>query len=261
MLRALGAKKFSGSTDPCQKDFHPLKAIVDLFETGQRDEAAWLAFLTIHFGQEQRITIRRFYGKFGAGRWNWDTVCHNPEKVDPWMASLADSQLKSLKFGNHRKHETNKPKHPKGTAAVIESFVKWVGENGHGDPYKALRAVSEGKSPELAFDHAYRNISVTRFGRTGKFDFLCLLGNLGILNVSPPHCYLGKATGPKSGALLMVRGKKSGRVTGHIDRIIRKLQRHLGVPVEAMEDALCNWQKRPKTAGSSELGYVTTTCG
>jgi hypothetical protein len=261
-LRALSMKKFSGSTDPHTNDFHPLKAIVELFEAGQRDEALWLAFLTTHFGQEKRNTVGLFYGKRGTVRWDWDTVSQNPDEVRQWMASLPERQLKSLKFGNHRKHETNDPKSPVGTSAVIESFVKWVDENSDGDPYMALRAVSKGKSPEFAFDRAYRKLSVTRFGRTAKFDFLCLLGTLGILNISPPHCYLREATGPKGGALLMVTGQKSGRITDHVDGLIRRLQRHLGVPVEAVEDALCNWQKQPKSARrTAELGYVTTTCG
>jgi hypothetical protein len=261
-LRALSMKKFSGSTDPRRKDFHPLKATVEFFDAGQRGEALWLAFLTTHFGQEKRNTVGLFYGKFGTGLWDWDTVSQNPNSVRRWIASLPERQLKGLKFGNHRKHETNDPKSPVGTAAVIESFVKWVDENDDGDPYIALREVSKGRSPELAFDCAYRTLSVTRFGRTAKFDFLCLLANLGILNISAPHCYLRDATGPKGGALLMVTGQKRGRITDHVDGIIRNLRRHLGVPVEAMEDALCNWQKRPRAAQrTAELGYVTATCG
>lgn len=261
-LRSLSMRKFRGSSDPHEKNFHPLKVTVELFAGAQRNEAMWLAFLTTHFGQEKRDTVGLFYGRFGTGRWDWDTVSQNPDEVRLWLASFSEKQLKRLKFGNHRKHETNNPEHPKGTAAVVESFVKWVDGNNHRNPYEALQAVSKGRSPELAFDHAYHALTVTRFGRTAKFDLLCLLGNLGILDVSPPHCYLKDGTGPKSGALLMVKGKKNGRITEHIDGIIQKLQKHLGIPVEAMEDALCNWQKRPKSARkTAELGYVTTTCG
>jgi hypothetical protein len=261
-LRAFSMRKFSGSTDPHNTEFHPLRAIVDLFEAGQREEAYWLAFLTTQFGQEQRKTVGLFYGKFGAGKWDWDTVFDNPDQVRLWIASLPEKQLKRLKFGNHRKHETNNPKSPVGTHAVIHSFVRWADDNGQGELYKALRAVSRGKTPEDAFDQAYGALSITRFGRTAKFDFLCLLGNLEMLDISPPHCYLREGTGPKSGALLMVTGRKKGRITDDVDSIIRKLQKHLDVPVEVMEDALCNWQKRAKSARrTSELGYVTTTCG
>jgi len=85
---------------------------------------------------------------------------------------------------------------------------------------------------------------------------------LKILDVSPPHCYLYDATGPKSGALLVVTGKKSGRVTAEIEATIQELQKHLGVRAEVMEDALCGWQKLPKSAPKfAEKGYITTACG
>jgi hypothetical protein len=125
-----------------------------------------------------------------------------------------------------------------------------------------MRTVAKGETAEIAFDNAYHRISVIRFGRTAKFDFLCLLGNLGILEISPPHCYLAEATGPKTGALQMVTGRRDGRISVEVENTIRQLRKHLGVPVEAMEDALCNWQKRPKSKkGVADLGYVTTTCG
>ena len=146
---------------------------------------------------------------------------------------------------------------------MIYSFREWVKRNGRGLPYGAFCSVAKSsKSPERGFDKAYLKLDVTRFGRTAKFDFLCLLGNLKILDVSPPHCYLAEATGPKSGALLMVIGKKSGPVTTEIEATIQELQNHLGVPVEVMEDALCGWQKRPKSSPKvAEKGYITTTCG
>jgi hypothetical protein len=253
-LCALSMRKFSGSANPHRKDFHPLKAIVDLFEKGQRDEAVWLAFLTTHFGgPDARKTVGVFYGKFGNGRWDWATVRKNPDEIRLWMTSHP-KRVKRFRFANHRKYETNNPNNPVGTAAVIYSFREWVNRNGRGLPYEALCSVAKGKSPELAFDQAYNKLSVTRFGRTAKFDFLCLLGNLKILDISPPHCYLGDATGPKNGALLMVTGKKTGRITAEVEGIIQELQKHLGVLAEVMEDALCGWQKRQKsTRGLAEL--------
>jgi hypothetical protein len=260
-LRALSMRKFAGSVDPSGREFHPLKAIVKHFEEGHRDEAVWLTFLTTHFGQDAKETIRHFYGKFGKGRWDWETVYADASAVRKWMASNT-RKVKHLKFGNHRKHETNNPDSHVGTAEVIDSFREWANQIAHGSPYRALCAVAKGKTPEVAFDSAYYKISVTRFGRTAKFDFLCLLGNLGVLEVSPPHCYLAEGTGPKRGAVQMVTGKKKGRVTAEVENTIRRLRKHLGVSVEAMEDALCNWQKHPKSMGGvAELGYVTTTCG
>jgi alpha-glutamyl/putrescinyl thymine pyrophosphorylase-like protein len=262
-LRALSMRKFSGSANPHKNDFHPLKAIVDLFEKGQRDEAVWLAFLNTHFGgPDARKTVGLFYGKFGNGRWDWATVCKNPDRIRLWMIAHP-KKTNRLRFANHRKYETNNPNNPVGTAAVIYAFREWVNRNSRGLPYDALCLVANNsKSPERGFDRTFLKLDVTRFGRTAKFDFLCLLGNLRILDVSPPHCYLAGATGPKNGALLMVTGKKSGRVTAEVEATIRELQKHLGVQVEVMEDALCGWQKRPKSAPAfAEEGYIATTCG
>ncbi|MFI5092042.1 MAG: hypothetical protein ACHQIK_01245 [Candidatus Acidiferrales bacterium] len=265
-LRALSIGKFAGSTDPYREDFHPLKTIVQRFGEGDRDESIWLAFLFTHFGWDARSrrirdTVRLFYGKFGKGRWDWETASQRPGAVQDWMRANRKT-IKRLKFGNHRKYETNNPDSRIGTPAVIRSFVEWVKQTARGSPYEALRAVAKGRTPEIAFDHAYHEISVIRFGRTARFDFLCLLGNLGILRISPPHCYLAEGTGPRTGALQMVTGKRTGRFSVEVEDLIRRFRKHLGVPVEAMEDALCNWQKRPKSkSGAAELGYVTITCG
>jgi hypothetical protein len=46
-------------------------------------------------------------------------------------------------------------------------------------------------------------------------------------------------------------------LTVDVEDTIRQFRNHLGVPVEAMEDALCNWQKHPKSkSGAVEVGYV-----
>jgi hypothetical protein len=265
-LRALKLGKFVGSTDPCQRDFHPLKAIVETFNAGNRDEAIWLAFLFTHFGWDPRSprmrdTVRLFYGKFGKGLWDWKTVYECPNAVKDWMDANR-KEIKRLKFGNHRKYETNNPDSPIGTPAVIHSFVEWVRQTAQNGPYEALCAVAKGRTPEIAFDNLNKGIAVTRFGRTARFDFLCLLGNLGILQISPPHCYLAEGTGPRTGAIKMVMGERNGQFTAEVDETIRKFRKHLGVSVEAMEDALCNWQKRSKSKGrAAQLGYVTITCG
>lgn len=241
-FRALSMLKSSNSADLYEKEFDPVKTIVKLFNEGHLDEAVWLSFLTTHFGQDAKNTIGQFYRKFGEGLWDWDSIYENVDSIRNWMVSNEDG-FKHLKFGNHRKFETKDPDSPNGTPAVIQSFVEWVKKTGDGSPYQALRVVSQANTPEERFDTLYQGISLIRFGRTAKFDFLCLLGNLGILEISPPHCYLGKSTGPKGGALLMVEGKIKGRVTANIEEIIGHLCLTLGISVEVMEDALCNWQK------------------
>lgn len=244
-FRALSMLKLSNSADLYEKEFDPVKTIMKLFKEGHLDEAVWLSFLTTHFGLDAKNTIGQFYRKFGEGLWNWESIYENANSIRNWLISN-EKGFKPLRFGNHRKFETKDPNNPNGTPAVIQSFVEWVQKTGDGRPYQALCVVSQANTPEERFDRLYRGISLIRFGRTAKFDFLCLLGNLGILKISPPHCYLDESTGPKGGALLMVEGKIKGRVTANIEEIIRRLWLTLGIPVEVMEDALCNWQKARK---------------
>lgn len=241
-LRSFSILKSSTTVDSTEKEFHPLKAIVRHFKEGHPDEAVWLTFLSTHFGHDAKDMIECFYGKSGEVLWNWKYVYENADSVQNWMI-LNEKRFKHLKFGNHRKFEPKNPKNPKSTPTVIKSFVEWVKRSGQGSPYQALRIVSQADTTTERFDRAYHGISFPRFGRTAKFDFLCLLGNLGILEISPPHCYLAEGTGPKKGVLQMVIGKNKGRVTANIEKIIEQLRMKLGIPVEAMEDALCNWQK------------------
>lgn len=261
-LRVQRGRHFKGSTDPSERDFHPLRAIVEYFEGGNRDKAIWLAFLTIHYGQDVPQSVRLFYGKLGRGRWDWETLRQNPDAIRNWMRQNR-SLLKWLKFGNHRKRRINNPDHKRGTPAVIRSFVEWVNRFGDGSPFRAFASVIDGAKNEVeAFDGVYDTLKVLDFGRTAKFDFLCLLGNLGILPVSPGHCYLDGATGPKLGALLLVTGKKQGGLSAEVEKNVRELQRQLGLPVECIEDALCNWQKKPKgkKGAQPEKGFLSVCC-
>jgi len=240
--------RFHGSADPLHCTFHPLCCVVDNFQRGSLDEALWVAFLCVHLGwdgtSKTRETTQRFYSRFGQGLWDWQTVARAPTSVRDWMRGNP-RRLRELRFGNHRKYESHKPDGEIGTPAVIESFVRWAAEHGNGSPYEAFRSfVEQAEGPEEAFDHLFSALRIRRFGRTAKFDFLCLLGNLGILRVAPGHPYLRGATGPRAGALLLKTGVKEGKLTADIVDSVRELQAVLGVPAECLEDALCNWQKR-----------------
>lgn len=153
------------------------------------------------------------------------------------------------------------PENRRGPWTVISSFLSWVEVHGQGSPKQAFSKYAEGaQNPTDAFDRLYETLHIFDFGRTAKFDLLCLLGNLRIFDLSPPHCYLKDATGPKRGALLMITGRREGKFGPDVDPTIRKLTTFLRVPVEAMEDALCNWQKRPKTKKRiAELSYLSTS--
>jgi alpha-glutamyl/putrescinyl thymine pyrophosphorylase-like protein len=255
-LQVLRRRTFLGATDPRDTTFHPLRCIIDKFNEGNVDEAVWVAFLCTHFGWDgtasTRETIRLFYSRREEGLWDWTTVVRVPTGVRDWMRANGE-RLKQLKFGNHRKYESNEAQGNIGTPAVIESFVRWTARYGEGSPSQAFRLfIERAKNPTAAFDDLFNALEIRRFGRTAKFDLLSLLGNLGILSVAPAHPYLKAATGPRAGTLLMMTGKKKGSLTAEMLDVILTLQSALDVPAECMEDALCNWQKK--------AGFLSRTC-
>jgi hypothetical protein len=104
-----------------------------------------------------------------------------------------------------------------------------------------------GNSAQSIFDYCYNSMTVTHFGRLGKFDYLCLLGRLGLANMSPGSAYLVGATGPLAGARLLFGGRTDARLRAvALEGWLRDLDVVLDVGMQVMEDSLCNWQKSPR---------------
>ncbi|WP_241150495.1 hypothetical protein, partial [Pseudomonas viridiflava] len=56
----------------------------------------------------------------------------------------------------------------------------------------------------------------------------------------------GQATGPVKGARLLFGGKTSAGISAReLETKIQQLDSELGVGMQVIEDALCNWQKSP----------------
>jgi hypothetical protein len=73
-----------------------------------------------------------------------------------------------------------------------------------------------------------------------------MLGKLDLAAVEPGSAYLGGATGPVSGARLLFAGDKGADLSpDYLDTQLVELDARLGVGMQVLEDALCNWQKSP----------------
>lgn len=233
--------------DPHNALFDADKAIVYHLQQGDIDEAAWFIFLATHFGKPAASGWRRLadvYGRLGQGKWTWAIVSAAPDAFELWLA--ANWQRIGGKFGNHRKYETLRPDSPKGTAAVVRSYIDWIGHSrshrAHFD--KAIRAA--GNDPHAIFDNLYRSMRVLRFGRLAKFDYLSLIGRLNIAPIEAGSAYLNEATGPTRGARLLFDGRIDGpsdhkRLQEGFDEIATVLN----ISMQVIEDAICNWQKSP----------------
>lgn len=235
--------------DPNDSIFDPLKASVLFQQKGQLDEAFWMVFLFVHFGKNLRGEwqyVRRVYGRLGAReRWNWCNISADPSAFSEWLSThkgLIESQSPPGGFGNHRKYQSLDALSKTGTGAAFETYVKWV------DPPRTHRDLFEEalegnlRDPRLAFDELYKSMSsVASFGRTARFDYLTMVGKLGLASVLPGSPYLQGSTGPLKGACLLFGDHRPGE----LNSLSIELAYHLRVGMQVIEDALCNWQKSP----------------
>jgi hypothetical protein len=207
--------------------------------------------LATHFGKHLRDGWRltRDIYRDDVAPWTFARVANNPGSFESWLAE-AFERLKndsvSRRFGNHRKYETLRVDSDRGTSNVIRSYVGWVGANrGHAGLLTETQETA-GDDPKVVFDELYRSMDVISFGRTARFDFLTMVGKLGLANIEPGIPYLIGATGPLAGARLLFGDKKNAALRADdLDNKVAELGAYLGVGMQVMEDSLCNWQKSP----------------
>lgn len=251
------AKHDPARLDPATEIFDPLRAAVLHNREGRYDEAWWLVFLGTHFGKhsEDRWRLSRdVYGKLGqGGLWDWAAVSRNPLAFRGWFAAnesiLRGADGISRRFSNHRKFESLNASSSSGTASVLISYVNWVSP-----PKTHLDIVREchrsvGQNPHTVFQALYKSMdTVRRFGRLGKFDFLAMLGKLGIAPVAPGSTFLNGASGPLKGARLLFGGNPNSNLSANeLETKLVAFGQHTNIGAQAIEDALCNWQKQPGT--------------
>lgn len=234
--------------DPASDLFDPERAALWYASQGNIDEAAWLLFLSIHFGKHGKSGWRRLrdvYSGLGEGRWTWERVSSEPASFRDWLRRRA-IDIRGA-FGNHRKYESLGSDNAAGTAAVVQSYLNWVGpERSHQQRFADL--IREGgNDPNSIFDAFYRSFNVARFGRLGRFDFLAMLGRLGLAPMAPGSAYLDSATGPLRGAKLLFCNRTDARFpAATLDAYLIALDLVLNVGMQVLEDSLCNWQKSPR---------------
>jgi hypothetical protein len=107
---------------------------------------------------------------------------------------------------------------------------------------------SAGNNPHTIFDRLYHTLDITSFGRLAKFDYLSLIGRFKLAPIEAGSAYLDGATGPGRGARLLVDGSETSATTNSaLQEALDNLDDTLKVGMTVMEDALCNWQKSPRS--------------
>ena len=234
--------------DPASAMFDPLLAAVLASRSGHLDEACWLVFLSVHFGRHRTggwSLARAVYGRMGnAPVWTWDEVSADVLGFRAWLNKSKNelTSVRGAKFGNHRKYESLNAYGDRGTGAAVATYVDWILSNGG-----HAKSLASGSTPRSDFARLYSEMaSVASFGRTARFDYLSMLGELGLAKIEPNSTYLVDSTGPLKGARLLF---EAGDVLSKaaLQSMADSLADAIGVGMRPMEDALCNWQKSPDT--------------
>ena len=235
-------------SDPLSGRFDPLKAAILQNRAGSVDESFWMVFLFVHFGKHRTGGWRYaadVYGRLGAGtRWDWEHISTDVAGFRTWMDDNSDTIRTRGPggFGNHRKYESLAR-----TGAVVTSYVHWVGPSrSHMDRIGAALGQAAG-DPRDAFGRMFRSMSgVAQFGRTARFDYLTNVSKLGLAPIRPDRAYLDGATGPLLGARLLFQDATGSSPRPiDLDDMLVDLERFAGIGIDALEDAVCNWQKSP----------------
>lgn len=232
--------------DPQSPFFDPIRAAVAM-PAGKAEEACWLVFLATHCGRNLKTEWRlaaELYGASEAVPWTWARVMNDPQSYADWVEDNHGTFVG--KFGNHRKYESLKPS-PKGTGAIVQSYVAWIaGFGSHAAMIAQAQAQANGNA-RRTFGLLYQQMNaVRRFGRTGRFDYLTMLSKVGLANIEADSTYMNAATGPKRGARLLFDGQIDSKTGARVlEARVAALEQSLGVGMQVMEDAMCNWQKSP----------------
>ena len=254
-VTVIGEREISEARgDPSSEFFDPLKGAVLRRREGRIDEAFWLVFFSVHFGRNRHTgwrLARDVYGRLGGrALWDWAQTSSDPSGFTRWLgaheATLRGGDGVARHFGNHRKYESLQPA---STGAAVESYVRWVRPPGTHQTLVEEAQERVGGDPRQTFGRLYDSMEVVRFGRTAKFDYLTMVGKLGLAAIEPGSTYLEGATGPREGALLLFGGATGATVQrSDLDVWLTQLEVHLGLyfGMQVLEDALCNWQKSPR---------------
>lgn len=240
-------------SDPHDEIFDPIIAAHTLRNEGRLDEAVWIVFLATQFGKhavDGWKLCANILGSFGHGPiWTKAEYGARPQDFEAMLdansANLAEANIAG-RYSNHRQYVSRKPD---SIAMTFREAYAWLFQFGSFSDHVRDVHRRKGQEPAGAFNELYNSMkSVHSYGRLGAFDFLTMIGKLGLAPIFPGSTYLVGATGPLRGARLLFHGATDHRVTPReLQARFDQLDNFLNIGMQPLEDSVCNWQKNPQT--------------
>jgi hypothetical protein len=112
-------------------------------------------------------------------------------------------------------------------------------------------------SPTRRFERLFERLALPGLGRSTRYDLLVTLGRLGLYELRPATLALGENDDVLAGAK---------RIFGigervHLERRTAALAQTAGVPIEALDLALFNWQRGTRAtvgvSGEEAAGFAS----
>lgn len=230
--------------DPKSEEFNPIKAIIYLKDKDY-DEVCWLSFLLIYTNDSEQTDwafMRKLYGGVGLNlntALTWQQVNKSFDQrtalLEQLSSSLALSDPKP-KFGHHRAYESLSH-----LPITFSSYIDFINKQGGHQALFCPEPPTIDKTTYFQTLYALIRKNVYRFGRLSTFEYLCLLGKMGLADVEPDSCYIAEASGPKRGAKLLFGMLDDAKLDDHAIG----LADYLNVGYQELEAAICHWQKSP----------------
>ena len=184
---------------------------------GDLEEATWLAFLIAYLSPVEGDDP---FAGIELARTRWAT------------GELPD--LEGVPLGPRSSHD------PARGHATLTAYRAWAARAG--SQASALRGEAAW-TPQRRFDRAYERLALPGFGRAGRYEFLVLVGRLGLYDLEAWSLKLDAPTDPATLAAKRVFGIGDAI---NLQRRSSELAAETGVPIAALDLALVNWSRRPE---------------
>ncbi|MCW3039137.1 MAG: hypothetical protein JWM31_1042, partial [Solirubrobacterales bacterium] len=228
--RRLAAELAFASARLTELQTDPPGLLAEAAVVGDLEEALWTVFLVAYLSPVERAE---------------DPFASIADARVPW----AGGELPSLEGAQPGPRAAYDPKRGAG----VDTLVAYRARAEKAGGQVALLSAEASLTPARRFDRAFERLSLPRFPRTARFEFLVLAGGLGLLDVAPSSLLLASAE-PMDPTLLAAK-----RIFGigdsiNLQRRASELLQAVEVAPAALDLALVNWSRPPGeriTAGSA----------